>query len=300
MRSSKITLWAVLAAFASIASAEDCDIALLNGRVMDPETNFDAVRNVCVTADKITAINEDDLSGKRQIDLSGHVVAPGFINTHSHSFGGFDQKMMAHDATTTILDTESGVADANLFYDKYEGNSFLNYGAGMGHEEIRRVVMDGVPVEVASDPTFILKSRGMAEDKDGHASWALDIPSKEQLAQIMTMYEKVLSAGAITVNTTVGYMVYNTYPKEIFALQKLAKKHNPFFGAHTRFGPTESLPLYYSLGANEVIANAVALDGALFLSHIQNQGWEEIYELTRRLQQRGMTIFAEYYPGAAV
>ncbi|MGI9435975.1 MAG: hypothetical protein ACR2Q4_14305 [Geminicoccaceae bacterium] len=60
--------------------------------------------------------------------------------------------MMAYDGTTTILDTESGVADANLFYDEYEGNSFLNYGVGMGHEEIRRVVMDGVPRDLASDP----------------------------------------------------------------------------------------------------------------------------------------------------
>ncbi|MGI9435976.1 MAG: hypothetical protein ACR2Q4_14310 [Geminicoccaceae bacterium] len=122
------------------------------------------------------------------------------------------------------------------------------------------------------------------------------MPSKEQLAEVMTMYEEGLRAGAITVNTTVGYMGYNTFPKEIFALQKLAKEYDRFFGAHARFGPTESLPLYYSLGANEVIANAVALDGVLILSHIQNQGWEEIYELARRLQQRGMNIFAEYYP----
>lgn len=296
MKTSGIAILAALAAFATPALAADCDVALLNGRVMDPETRFDGVRNVCIKGDRIATITEEAISGEREIDATGHVVAPGFINTHSHSFGGFDQKMMAHDGTTTILDTESGVADAGLFYDKYKGNSFLNYGSGMGHEEIRRVVMDGVPVELASDPTYILKSRGAAEEEDGHASWALDVPSADQLVEVMTMYDKGLRAGAITVNTTVGYMGYNTYPKEIFALQKLAKKYNRYFGAHTRFGPTESLPLYYSLGANEVIANAVALDGALILSHIQNQGWEEIYELARRLQQQGMNIFAEYYP----
>ena len=112
---------------AGVSTAQDCDFAILNGRVMDPETNFDAVRNVCIKGDRIAAITEDAISGAEEIDASGHVVAPGFINTHSHSFAPFDQKMMAHDGTTTLLDTEGGVANARLFYDKYKGNSFLNY-----------------------------------------------------------------------------------------------------------------------------------------------------------------------------
>jgi hypothetical protein len=45
------------------AHAVDCDIAILNGRVMDPETNFDAVRNVCIKGDRIFSITEDALSG---------------------------------------------------------------------------------------------------------------------------------------------------------------------------------------------------------------------------------------------
>jgi hypothetical protein len=40
----------------------------------------------------------------------------------------------------------------------------------------------------------------------------------------------------------------------------------------------------------------VALDGALVVSHINNQGWQEIYELCARLQEKGMIIFCEYYP----
>lgn len=271
------------------------DIVILNGRVMDPETDFDGIRNVGIIGDRIEIITEKEITGDKTIDAEGLAVVPGFINTHSHSFGGFDQKMMAHDGTTTILDTELGAVDIHTFYDKYKNNSFLNYGLGVSHEQVRMVVMDSINISLASDPTFALDARGAAQE-DGRAQWALDIATTEQLDQILTLYEQGMRDGAITVNSTLGYMGYGVTTKEVFLLQKIAKKYGRFFGCHTRFGPTESLPLHYSLGTREVIANAVALKGALILSHINNQGWDEIYELTRRLQEQDMLIFAEYYP----
>ena len=283
------------ALLAQHARAQDFDLVILNGRVMDPETKFDGIRNVGIKGDRIVKITEDKITGKKTIDAAGHAVVPGFINTHCHSFAPFDQKLQAHDGTTTLLDTEGGGSNVRLFYEKYEGNSFINFGTGVGHEEVRRVVLDGLREEDTFDPTEILVSRGLAE-KDGRAQWALDIPTPEQHKEILRMYEQGMRDGAISVNSTVGYMGYGTPTYEIFDLQKIAKKYNRFFGAHTRFGPTESLPLNYTLGVREVIANAVALDGALILSHINNQGWDETYELARRLQKRGMNIFAEYYP----
>lgn len=281
--------------FDSAAPNDTFDIAILNGRVMDPECNFDGVRNVGVKGNRIAVISKDEIKGKKVIDAKGHAVVPGFINTHNHSFAPFDQKMMAHDGVTTLMDTEGGVANAKLFYDKYKDNAFVNYGVGISHEEVRRVVLDGLKEEQASDPTGILLSRGLAQ-KDGHASWALDIPTPDQHKQILKMYLQGMHDGAITVNSTVGYMGYGVPTYEIFDLQKIAKKYDRYFGAHTRFGPTESLPTNYTLGVREIIANAVALDGNLILSHIQNQNWQESYELARRLQEKGMNIFAEYYP----
>lgn len=274
---------------------EGYDIVILNGRVMDPETNFDDVRNVGIKGDRIEIITEQQITGSKTIDAKGLVVAPGFINTHNHDFSLFGQKLMAHDGITTIMDLEAGVASAPLFYDKYQGNSFINFGTGISHEEVRRVVLDGVPVEKASDPTGILISRGLAQE-DGHASWALDIATPEQHKEIMRMYLKGMREGALTVNSTVGYMGYGVPTYEIFDLQKIAKMYDRYYGSHTRFGPTESLPTNYTLGVREAVANAVALDGKLILSHIQNQNWQESYELTRRLQEQGMDIFAEYYP----
>jgi len=281
--------------FDSEETSETFDTVILNGRVMDPECDFDGVRNVGIKDGRIALITEDDISCTRIVDATGHAVVPGFINTHTHSFAPFDQKMVAHDGATTLLDTEVGAADAKLFYARYKDNSFLNYGVGISHELVRRVVMDGTPVEISSDPTEALVSRGHAQ-QDGYAQWALDVPTQEQHEQILTMYEQGMRDGAISVNSTVGYMGYGVPTYELFDLQKLAKKYNRIFGSHTRFGPTESLPLNFSLGSREIIANAVALDGALIVSHINNQGWQEIYELCNRLQEKDMIIFCEYYP----
>ena len=271
------------------------DTVIVNGRVMDPECGFDGFRNVGIKNGRIALITEGEIAGAKTVDATGLVVVPGFINTHNHSFAPFDQRMMAQDGITTLLDTEAGVSNAPLFYDKYENNSFVNYGTGISHEEVRRVVLDGLTAEQTSDPTNILLSRGAAQE-DGHAQWALDIPTPKQHHAILRLYEQGMCDGAISVNSTVGYMGYGVPTYEVFDLQKLGKKWNRFFGAHTRFGPTESLPRNYTLGVREVLANAVALDAPIILSHIQNQNWQESYELARRLQKQGKIIFAEYYP----
>lgn len=105
----KVMVTIAVMAFACVATAQDYDIVILNGRVMDPETKFDAVRNVGIQGERIVTIMAESITGKKTIDVTDHAIAPGFINTHSHSFGAFDQKMMAHDGTTTILDTEGEI-----------------------------------------------------------------------------------------------------------------------------------------------------------------------------------------------
>ena len=61
------------------------DLVITGGRVVDPETKLDAARNVGIKGDKIAAVTEKEIQGKDTIDATGHVVCPGFIDTHSHN-----------------------------------------------------------------------------------------------------------------------------------------------------------------------------------------------------------------------
>src|SRR5215203_5610656 len=83
--SSLLVAVLVIAAFGcSQPGSTDHDIVILNGTVMDPESNLEAIRNIGIANGQIQTISEEPLSGRETVDASGLVVAPGFIDMHSH------------------------------------------------------------------------------------------------------------------------------------------------------------------------------------------------------------------------
>ena len=90
---------------------ERFDIILTGGRVMDPETGLDAIRNVGIRGQTIVAISEDPLDGEVEVDVSGLVVAPGFIDPHAHGQSNRANEFQARDGVTTALELEGGVID---------------------------------------------------------------------------------------------------------------------------------------------------------------------------------------------
>jgi len=60
------------------------DVVLHGGRVLDPESGLDAVRDVGISGRSIAAVSATPLHGRVVVDVTGLVVAPGFIDLHSH------------------------------------------------------------------------------------------------------------------------------------------------------------------------------------------------------------------------
>src|SRR5665213_2264 len=121
--------------------AQTYDIVLANGRVMDPESGLDAVRNVGIRGHSIAAISERPLQGRTTIDAKGLVIAPGFIDLHSHGQDDENYRYKARDGVTTALELEVGVSPVAPWYAAREGKALINFGATAGHIPARMKVM---------------------------------------------------------------------------------------------------------------------------------------------------------------
>lgn len=203
-----------VAGTASSVRATDCDIAILNGRVMDPETKFDDVRNVCVADKKITAITTDKISGKETINAKGHVVAPGFIDGHVHVVDvPLGQKGILRDGVTTALDLEVGAYPVDLWYDNLAGKSQTNYGAAASVAAARTV---------AFNPGYKSTTGNIVSDlfTGGHVGtdWSDRVPTDNERKKILEIVEHGLKRGALGVGPPAGYMTLGFTSQEMIEI----------------------------------------------------------------------------------
>ena len=68
----------------SEAPPEAPELVFRDARVMDPESGLDAVRHVGITGGTIVAISETPIEAPEVVDARGLVLAPGFIDLHTH------------------------------------------------------------------------------------------------------------------------------------------------------------------------------------------------------------------------
>jgi N-acyl-D-aspartate/D-glutamate deacylase len=89
------------------------DLVILNGRVIDPESRTDAIRNLGISNGTIKVLSTARLSGRTVIDARGLIVAPGFIDLHQHGQDEENYRFKAMDGVTTALELEVGTGDVD-------------------------------------------------------------------------------------------------------------------------------------------------------------------------------------------
>ena len=270
--------------------AADYDLVINNGRVMDPETNYDAVANVGIKDGRIAIITDDKITGNETIDANGLVVAPGFIDGHFHYTGIFGTKVALRDGRTTAMDLEVGTLGTKIddWYKAREGQWPINFGAATAHEFARSLVLDNFE---CIDTSVAQKSRAAGN------GWSSKKPNLQEGNKILQVLDTGLAAGALGVGSTLGYMRNGVTAREFFEVQRVASLYGRQTGAHFRYTPGDETT--EANGIQELLANAAALDAPALANHFNNPGYNLVQELLVRMRGRGMNVWGEIYPYAA-
>jgi hypothetical protein len=243
-------------------AAHEFDLVIENGRVIDPETKTDKVLNVGIKQGVITAIGDRSMSGERVVDAKGYVVAPGFIDVHSHTPTLIGQHLGLLDGITTQLDLEAGAFPVDFYGEHYVGGAQWNYGASVSHYSIRAKVMDGV------DQPYIFVGRKPAK----FGGDALTKPANPaQLAQMKAMLNEGLDAGGLGIGVLLDYITLAVQPAELAMIFDVASARGAPVFVHVRRGyPGDPA------GLKEIIALAQQTGAPTFICHITHNAMGRI------------------------
>src|SRR5579863_4020881 len=275
-----------------IVSAQQYDLVLEGGRVLDPETGLDAVRNVGVRDGKIAKISTSPLDGRHVIHAAGLAVAPGFIDLHQHGQELASQRLKAFDGVTTALEMEIGAPDVAQFLKMKEGHSLINYGTTASHAAARALIF-GAPLNPeAVDPRAVIPE---ILPKSGPATNEPATP--EQIKRIQDRLRHELDAGALGVGMGIQYTPGATRLEVIDMFRVAAERRLPVYTHLRSFGHIE--PGSDIESVEEVIGAAAITGASLHIVHVNSTCLRDSLEclsLIEGARGRGLDVTTEAYP----
>jgi len=248
------------------------DIVIRNGRVINPETKLDREGlNVGILGGTIGVVTSHPLKGKRVIDATGLVVAPGFIDNLSYdpNFYGVWNKIA--DGVTANIAMHGGTSSPKNWYAYYERNRTpVHFGASFFYTQARN--------------QFSLSRYASA--------------SKAQIEKLVRDAEEALNNGALGISFSLEY-VPGISSEEILPLMELAHKYNVPVYFHARYSDMEE-PGTNIDALNEIIGYARATGAAVHIDHIHSTGgtfsMKQSLQMIEEARAEGLDITACVYP----
>ncbi len=268
-------------ALAIAAPAQQYDLVILNGHVMDPESGLDAVRNIGVAEGRIKLVTTKAILGKNTIDARNLVVSPGFIDIHDHGQDDENYRYKARDGVTTALEMEVGVWPVDAWYRAREGKALVNFGASSGHIPARIAIMHDTG-------TFL--PRDNAVNRTATAA---------EVKQTIDDVREGLTQRALGIGVGIAYLPRTTR-EEIYGIFALsAERRTPIYVHMRNPGPIDP-GVVDSL--QEVIGNATATGAPLHVVHITSLALRQTplaLAMIDGAKRRGLDVTTECYPYTA-
>ncbi len=267
-------LLAITVVAPALRGAQHFDLVIANGRVLDPESRLDGVRDIGIIGRTIAAISRDRLSGAKTIDAAGLVVAPGFIDLHAHSQIPETYRYRSLDGVTTALELEVGTGDVATWYAERQAGALINYGVSIGHIQVRMAALH--------DPGAFLPTGDAAHRP----------ASPAEIKDISRRIEHGLEQGAVSIGAGFPYTPAATR-EELLEVFRIAGRHHVPVHVHIRPGIS---------GLEEALDLARQTKAPLHVVHINSSATaatREMLQMISDAQRRGQDVTTEAYPYTA-
>lgn len=278
----KRTLFLLL--FPILVSAQDpatCDILITNGKIIDGTGNSWYYGNIAVKDGKIIRIGRDvNMPAAKTIDAKGLIVAPGFIDVHTHleddETKDPEAKNFIYDGVTTCVTGNCG--SSNVDIGKYlqwvdSLKLSINVASLIGHNDVRKAVMGRANRDATAD----------------------------EMSRMEQLVDKAMKDGAVGLSTGLIY-IPGTYTKtpEIVALAKVAAKYDGVYATHMR---DEGDSVTYAI--NEALTIGREAKIPVEISHFKLSGqhnWgrsRETVPMIEAARKEGIEVTIDQYPYTA-
>jgi cytosine/adenosine deaminase-related metal-dependent hydrolase len=267
------------------------DVVLRGGRVIDPESGLDAVRDVAIAGDRVAAVGTGLARGRQEADVTGQVVTAGFVDLHSHARDLGSARLQVMDGVTTALELEAGVTPvAGAYTAAAAAGRPLNYGFAASWALARMSVLSGVTPDGSVAQLF-----ASLADPRWHGA-----ASPAEIGRVLEMLAADIADGAVGIGIMAGYAP-GAAPGEYLRVAALASASNVPTFTHSR-DLIEFTPDVLIDGAEEIVRAAGETGARMHYCHINSttlRHADRVLGLVERAQRAGARVSTEAYPYGA-
>lgn len=260
--------------------SQSYDVIIRNGKIIDGTGNSWYHGDIGIDNGKVVYVGKRVAEGKRIIDANGLVVAPGFIDVHTHIEGGELSTPTAdnfiHDGVTSVVTGNCGGSNLEIadYFKRLDSvQTSINVATLIGHNTVRRAVMGDLQRD----------------------------PSAEEQTKMEVLVAKAMQEGAVGLSTGLIY-VPGTYSKtiEVVSLAKVAANYNGVYASHIRDEGD-----FVTDAVNEAIAIGREAKIPVEISHFKvtyKPNWGRSVEtigLVEKARLEGLDVTIDQYPYVA-
>ncbi len=273
----------------SLSNAPDFDILLMNGSVYrgDRGGTLEQI-DIGIHNDKVAYLGDadtDGLSARRHLDATGLIVAPGFIDPHTHA----------------LNDLRSTTENSNLNYLMQGVTTVFAGNDGEGPASLEETILHLNSNGIGTNAALYV---GHGSLRDTVMAGETRAPVAEELAQMKSLVAKAMQSGALGLSTGLYYAPgYFADTEEIIALARVAAEYGGIYDTHLRDEST------YNIGLIAAVEEALRIGReariAVNIAHIKALGVDvwgmsaKVIDKIEQARKAGQKVTADQYPWSA-